>query len=89
MIELPERLTIAEVAAFRQRLAADAGGGPLRIDAARVLEIDTAGLQVLVAAARSRGPLDWQGASDALREAARLIGVETALGLAGAARAQA
>ncbi len=87
-LQLDSRLTIAQAADLHRSLAARlADGGPVALDGSRVEEIDTAVLQLLVSlwrTARERGiPCAWQAASDALRQAAILIGVAEALHFAG------
>jgi anti-anti-sigma regulatory factor len=60
-------------------------GRPLVIDGSRIEEIDTASLQLLMAAVLSCQalsiPFGWEGASEPLRRAAAVIGVSAALGL--------
>ena len=85
-IDLPARLSIAQSAEWRRMLAACCEGQtPLLLDGSRVEEIDTAILQLLVSAwlnAAKRGvDCRWQGASEALRHSATLIGVAAALQL--------
>jgi len=66
--------------AFRQLLDTAVSDQPIFIDASRVTRADGAGLQLLCAlfsAAEQRGiALSWAGASPAIGEAARLLGVE-------------
>lgn len=88
-LQLDSRLTIAQAADLHRSLAARlAGGGAVVLDGSRVEEIDTAVLQLLASlwrTARERGiPCAWQAASDALRQAAALIGVTEALHFGGA-----
>jgi anti-anti-sigma regulatory factor len=79
-LQLAAQLSIAQAAdlhrEFKQRVA---GGGPLIIDGTRVEQIDTAILQLLVSTWRAclqQGvACSWQGASEALRGSAVLIGV--------------
>ena len=70
-------------------MAACEEDAPLLLEGSVVEEIDTAALQLLVSAWRGgakRGvECRWQGVSEALRQAAPLIGVATILGLARAA----
>jgi anti-anti-sigma regulatory factor len=89
-IELPARLSIAHSADWQRTLVSGCGGQvPLILDGSRVEEIDTAILQLLVGAwlgAAQRGvECRWQGASQALRHAATLIGVAATLQLDGVA----
>jgi anti-anti-sigma regulatory factor len=85
-IVLDERLSIVKVAALHRTWCEHlAAGEPLAVDGSRVQDVDTAVLQLLCSAWRSCGERGiscvWQGVSDALRHAARLIGVEAALHL--------
>jgi anti-anti-sigma regulatory factor len=73
-------MTIVQAAGLhRTLLACLARGAPIVVDGTRVEEIDTAVLQVLASLWRTcvaRGmDCTWQGASDALRQTAALIGV--------------
>ena len=59
--------------------------GPVQIDGTTVDRIDTAGLQLLAAFVRdlradARG-VEWVGCSEALKKAARSLGLGAALGL--------
>jgi anti-anti-sigma regulatory factor len=88
-IELPARLSIAQSADWHRTLVSGCEGQvPLVLDGSRVEAIDTAILQLLVSAwlgAAKRGvECRWQGASEALRHAATLIGVAATLQLDGA-----
>jgi anti-anti-sigma regulatory factor len=79
-IELDARVTIVQAADLHRTLVQRlASGRPLVVDGNRVEEIDTAVLQLLASLWRSskeRGiACSWLGASDALRRAARLIGL--------------
>jgi len=79
-VELEARVTIVQAADIHRTLLKRlASGRPLLIDGNRVEEIDTAILQMLASlwrSSRDRGiACSWLGASDALRRAARLIGV--------------
>jgi len=85
-IVLDERLSIVRVAELHHSLCESlAAGVPLTVDGSGVQDIDTAVLQLLGSFWRScseRGiSCAWQGVSDALRRAARLIGLEAALHL--------
>jgi anti-anti-sigma regulatory factor len=85
-IELPAKLSIAQSAELHRTLLASLEEqAALIFDGSRVEEIDTANLQLLVSAwlgAAKRGSeCRWQGASDALRHAATLIGVAGTLQL--------
>ncbi len=84
-MRMEPELTIYGAATLRQQLAdALAGlapGASLALDLADVCEIDSAGIQLLIAAGRAaeaRGlRLDLQGHSDAVLEAFQLFGLDT------------
>jgi anti-anti-sigma regulatory factor len=85
-IELPARLSITQSADWHRTLVSSCEGhAALVLDGSRVEEIDTAILQLLVSAwlgAAKRGvECRWQGASEALRHSATLIGVAATLQL--------
>ena len=87
-IELEARITIVQAADIHRTLVQRlASGRPLVVDGTRVEEIDTAILQLLASlwlSSRERGiACTWHGASDALRRAARLIGLAELLQLPG------
>jgi anti-anti-sigma regulatory factor len=83
VVALPSSLAIRDVAAVAAALRASLAAGVLVVDASAVSTVDTAGLQVLLAAersARERGiPARWLGPSEPLRRAAAALGVEHAL----------
>jgi phospholipid transport system transporter-binding protein len=85
-VVLPPRSTVAQALDIHASLRGWIDSGrPLIVDASHVDEIDTAVLQLLIAAiraVRARGlPFSWQGLSEAVRRAATLIGVSAALEL--------
>lgn len=84
VVTLEPDLGIERCEALKATLAAAAG--PLRVDGGAVERVHAAGLQVLVAwhLARDAAGQDtaWSACSDALRAAARTLGLEAALGLA-------
>jgi phospholipid transport system transporter-binding protein len=89
---LPAALTMRELGPVAARLRAAIDSGVAEIDASAVATVDTAGVQLLVAAvlsaARLGKPLRWRAASPALTEAAAQLGLAASLGLgAGAAGA--
>jgi anti-anti-sigma regulatory factor len=89
-IELPAKLSIAQSQELHRTLTARlAGKEPLLLDGSGVEEIDTAILQLLASAwicgAERRVECQWQGASQALRDSATLIGVSEILRLDAAA----
>ncbi len=83
---LPPQLDIRDAEATAGLLHAAVVGGAERIDASRVASVDTAGLQLLLAAGRLAAAhgraLRWEGASSTLIEAASKLGVAGILGLA-------
>jgi anti-anti-sigma regulatory factor len=79
-VALDVRMTIVQAAGLhRTLLACVAQGETVVVDGARVEEVDTAILQLLASLWRTcleRGiGCTWQGASDALRQTAALVGV--------------
>jgi ABC-type transporter Mla MlaB component len=82
---LPAVLGLREASATAAWLAALIREGIERIDASQVRQIDTAGLQLLLAARQSLSArarvLDLDAPSAALRETACRLGVHEALGL--------
>ncbi len=90
MPALPAELTVHAVEALRDAWlpaldAAGAAGGVVALDASAVAEVDAAGLQWLASLRRAladRGVvLRVAPASDALREAGRVLGLSVAGGL--------
>ena len=85
VLALPAQLDIAAVGELKPRLdAALAAGASLTLDAGAVAHVDAAGLQLLVAFQRARSSsggahAGWRKPSDALREAAALLGLDEAL----------
>jgi anti-anti-sigma regulatory factor len=77
-IVLPESCTRSAAEALLPDVVAALGDGPMTIDARAVTRIGQASLQLLVSARRSSGGATIL-ASDALREAAALAGLEAAL----------
>jgi anti-anti-sigma regulatory factor len=84
-LRLDSDLRIRNIADASARLGAALGGAHLALDAADVVQIDTAGLQLLVAtvatARRNGVACEWTGVSPCLRDASRMLGLEEALGL--------
>jgi len=82
---LPAVVGIRDAVALAARLRGVLETGPLVLDGRAVEQIDTTGLQLLVAARRTatdRGSaFGWHGTSDALRTCARRLGVAALLGL--------
>lgn len=82
---LPADCRIADLADVKQALQAALATGRVAIDGSAVERVDTAALQLLLAAHRDAGksslPFIWQGASAALRDAAAMIGLAQTLEL--------
>ncbi len=86
VLQLPEALTIAEVAACQEQLLLQLQSEhEIVIDGSAVENVDGAGIQLLVAFVKdgvgAQRPLRWQGCSDRLRNAAAQMGVAHALQL--------
>jgi hypothetical protein len=85
-LQLPSTLLIADVRAFAGTMREAVHHGDLELDATRLADVDTAGLQLLCAvrAAVIAGGHDfrWHGQSPVLQAAARTTGLVQALGLA-------
>lgn len=85
-VQLPPALLITDVRSFAEGLRAAVARGDVVIDAGRLKDIDTAGLQLLCATraavlAAGRG-FRWTSESDGLRKAAAAVGLTGTLGLA-------
>ena len=84
---LPAALEIRESAQTFEALRSAVNCGVDRIDASRVASVDTAGLQLLLAAGRTAAAhgraLRWDRPSSALIDAATKLGVAGVLGLVG------
>ncbi|UWX03428.1 STAS domain-containing protein [Pseudoxanthomonas sp. NC8] len=85
-VSLGEDLGIEASADLKQRLAAHLEDPAVALDGGAVRRVHTAAMQVLCAFFRSRAQLDRRtelvACSDALRDAARLLGLSAPLGLA-------
>ncbi|PWG64136.1 STAS domain-containing protein [Spiribacter halobius] len=89
-ITLESRVDVTLAAELRSTLdMALSGEGTLSVDAAAVEQVDTAGIQLLLAlrqeAERRGRAFAWQAASPALQDTARRLGLEAQLGLPPAA----
>lgn len=90
LLRLPPRLVIAEALAFRDLLIEHLAGtaGEVQLDGSAVEELDTAGMQLLLAAAHtanaSHRALRLVGCSPAMRRILELTGVASRLGVAAA-----
>ena len=87
-VALPPALLITDARSFAETLRAAVAAGDVSVDAARLADIDTSGLQLLCAtraAALAAGrSFRWAAASDGLCTAATAVGLQEPLGLAGA-----
>lgn len=86
-VALEASLSITDARLLHQQLSsALAGKTTVMLDASRVERLDAAAMQVLAnfcRAARERGlALSWRNISPGLQQAARLLGLESTLGLA-------
>ncbi len=86
VLQLPEALTIAEVAGYQEQLLLKLQSEhEIVIDGSAVENVDGAGIQLLVAFVKdgvgAQRPLRWQGCSERLRNAATQMGVAHALQL--------
>jgi ABC-type transporter Mla MlaB component len=83
---LPPALDIRDIRETFEFLRSAVNCGVERIDASGVVRVDTAGLQLLLAAGRTAAAhgraLRWAGASSTLIEAATRLGVAGLLGIA-------
>lgn len=83
---LPTALLITDVRSFAEGLRTAVAGGDVAVDASRLKDIDTAGLQLLVAARLdvvvAGNSFHWVSESPGLRAAAAATGLSQALGLA-------
>lgn len=85
-LQLPPALLITDVRSFAAGLREAVARGDVSIDAAKLKDIDTAGLQLLCATrsaalAAGRG-FRWSSESEGLRKAAAAVGLTGILGLA-------
>ncbi len=81
LLRLDGELTIFRAAELKPLLLQ--GAGALALDLSQVVEIDTAGLQLLLLAQRERGALQLVDPSPPVREAIALAGLEARLQPAG------
>ncbi len=79
-LKLPASLTIAGIEALHEQLKAPEFEKKLVLDASDVEVVDTAGLQLILAAQRrlesAGGQLEWEVGNDALKQAVKMIGLE-------------
>ena len=86
VVSLPATCTLREAADLKGALLRWIDTpDPVQLDVTALQRIDTAAVQVLCAFARDRQhrslPSSWDGQAEALKEASRLLGVATLLGL--------
>lgn len=88
-LKLPASVAIRNARELRQEWLPRAAATNIAVDGAAVGDVDTAGLQLLLAWRRAilaaGGQLEWVAPSVALREAAAGVGLTQELGLPGAA----
>ncbi len=88
-LALPSSVAIRNARELRQEWLPRATAATVSVDGAAVGDVDTAGLQLLLAWRRAilaaGGRFEWVAASAALREAAAGVGLTQELGLPGAA----
>ena len=88
-VRLPASFTIRAVREFKSQLSSLDAAGAFDVDASDNSEIDTAGLQLLLAIRREvvgqGGELRWIAPSDLLRASARALGLAQELSLPEAA----
>ncbi|MEW6708055.1 MAG: STAS domain-containing protein [Pseudomonadota bacterium] len=84
-IALPADCRLGALDALAPQLREAAGGSAATLDGAAVEKVDGAAMQLLVAFRRAAvaagGSVHWTGASDVLREAASLLGLDVELDL--------
>jgi phospholipid transport system transporter-binding protein len=84
-VRLPADCRMAAQAALKAELLGALGANAIVLDGGQVERVDTAALQLLVLFRRELdargGTLGWHGASDALNEAAGLLGLVQLLNL--------
>jgi ABC-type transporter Mla MlaB component len=85
VIALPSQCLLRDVVEYRERLLNCIDAQSVSIDASAVERIDTAFMQVLLAFVRDRTAarehLAWLNVSDTLIDAARVLGLQSALAL--------
>jgi ABC-type transporter Mla MlaB component len=85
VLGLPPTLVIHDVRAFADEVRAAFANGGVRIDTVQLEQVDTAGLQLLLAARRAAAQhgltFEWINASAYLSARARAAGLNAALGL--------
>lgn len=85
-VVLPVALLITDARSFAEGLRQAVAGGDVKVDASALRDVDTAGLQLLLAtrlATLAAGhEFHWVADSPGLRKAATALGLTQALGLA-------
>lgn len=89
IVSLPDSLTIHGVRRFKESLQQYAGQSAVTVDLHAIREIDTAGLQLLLAFLRhmrmTGAAFSWVGGPGVVTAAARSLGLAAELSLTGAA----
>lgn len=87
-VSLPESVVIRNARDLRKRLLALVSSAAMRVDGGTVVDVDTAGLQLLLAWQRAivavGGKVEWTSVSAPLRDAAAAVGLSRELGMPGA-----
>ena len=85
---LPGSVAIRNARDLREQCLARVSNPTVRVDAAAVTDVDTAGLQLMLAWQRAivtaGGKFEWASVSPALRDAATAVGLSRELGMPGA-----
>ena len=80
IVKLPSSLTISAVEALHQQLQPPAFEKGLQLDASEVEVVDTAGLQLLLAAQQrlevNGGTIEWVAGKDILSQALKTVGLD-------------
>lgn len=86
---LPASVAIRNARELREQCLARVADPSIRVDGSAVSDVDTAGLQLILAWQRAigsaGGQFEWTSVSAALREAAVALGLSRELGMPGAA----
>jgi anti-anti-sigma regulatory factor len=85
---LPGCVAIRNARELREQCLAQVSNPTMRVDASAVIDVDTAGLQLMLAWQRAivatGGKFEWASVSPALRDAAAAVGLSRELGMPGA-----
>lgn len=85
---LPGSVAIRNARELREQCLAQVSSPTMRVDAAAVSDVDTAGLQLMLAWQRAivaaGGKFEWASVSPAFQDAAAAVGLSRELGMPGA-----